>query len=276
MTNPTAPFLILGGTGKTGRRVAERLLASGLPIRIGSRSAARPFDWQDEETWPPAIQGVQAAYITYYPDIALPGAVEKVEAFIRLALDNGLSRLVLLSGRGEEEAQRAEEVLIHSGADWTVVRASWFMQNFSESFFLDGIQAGEVAFPAARITEPFVDADDIAEVVVKALTKNGHAGELYEVTGPRMLTFREAVSEIGHAAGREIRYVPVAVDDYLATLREQDVPDDYVQLLELLTREVLDGRNESLADGVHRALGRPPRDFVQYARETASTGIWGG
>lgn len=273
--SPTAPFLILGGTGKTGRRVAERLQARGLPVRIGSRAAALPFDWQKEKTWLPVIQGVRAAYISYYPDISLPGAVEKVEAFIRLALDNGLSRLVLLSGRGEPEAQRVEEVLIHSGADWTVVRASWFMQNFSESFFLDGIEAGEVAFPADGVTEPFVDAEDIADVVAKVLTEDGHSGKLYEVTGPRLMTFGEAVSEIGRAAGRDVRYASVTADAFLASLRENDVPNDYVRLLEFLTREVLDGRNESLADGVEQALGRLPRDFARYARETASTGVWG-
>lgn len=275
MTNQTAPFLIIGGTGKTGRRVAERLQARGLPVRIGSRAAALPFDWQDEKTWLPAVQGMRAAYITYYPDISLPGAAERVEAFVKLAMDNGLSRLVLLSGRGEPEAQRAEEVLTRSCADWTIVRASWFMQNFSESFFLDGVLAGEVAFPADGITEPFVDVEDIADVMVKALIEDGHGGRLYEVTGPRLLTFGEAVSEIGRAAGRDIRYVPVTTEAFLATLRENAVPNEYIGLLEFLTREVLDGRNESLADGVEEALGRPPRDFARYARETASTGIWG-
>ena len=270
----TKPVLLIGGAGKTGRRVAERLQADGVPVRMGSRSTEPAFDWHDESTWPAAIEGVRAAYITYYPDVTVPGAVEAIEAFIHLALDCGLRRLVLLSGRGEEEAVRAEQVLIGSGADWTVVRASWFMQNFSENFFLDDIQQGEVFFAADKITEPFVDADDIADVVARVLIEDGHSAQLYELTGPRLMTFAEAVSEIGRAAGRDIRYVPLDADTFVEALKKADVPDEEIQLLEYLVTGVLDGRNESLADGVQRALGRPPRDFADYARDAAAAGAW--
>jgi uncharacterized protein YbjT (DUF2867 family) len=270
------PVLLIGGRGKTGSRIADRLEAKGVEVRLGSRSATPSFDWHDESTWPAAIDGVRAAYITYHPDVTVPGAVEAIEAFIHLALDTGLRRLVLLSGRGEEEALRAEQVLIGSGADWTVVRASWFMQNFSESFFLDDILRGEVFFAADKITEPFVDADDIADVVTRALVEDGHSGQLYELTGPRLMTFAKAISEIGRAAGRDIRYVPLDTDVYVAALKENGVPDEEVQLLEYLVTGVLDGRNESLADGVQRALGRPPRDFADYARDAAAAGAWRG
>lgn len=270
------PVLLIGGRGKTGSRIADRLEAKGVEVRLGSRSATPSFDWHDESTWPAAIDGVRAAYITYHPDVTVPGAVEAIEAFIHLALDTGLRRLVLLSGRGEEEALRAEQVLIGSGADWTVVRASWFMQNFSESFLADGIASGEVVFAADTVREPFVDVDDIADVVVEVLTGDGHEGRIYEVTGPRLLTFADAVSEIAEATERQIRYVPVTVDDYAAGLKQAGVPDEYVELLEMLTRDVLDGRNESLTDGVRRALGREPRDFRDYARAAAASGVWKG
>ena len=268
------PVFIAGGTGKTGRRVAERLTARGIAVRIGSRQAAPAFDWNDRATWADAVSGAGAAYITYYPDVTVPGAVETVESFIQLALEKDCHRLVFLSGRGEEEARRAEQVLIRSGAEWTVVRAAWFMQNFSESFFLDGIRAGEVVFPADKVVEPFVDADDIADIVAKALSEKGHTGEIYEVTGPRLMTFAEATSEIARATGRDIRYVPVDLDAYVATMRDLGVPDDEIQLLEYLIGDVLDGRNESMTDGVQRALGRAPRDFADYARDAAATGVW--
>ena len=268
------PVFIAGGTGKTGRRVAERLTARGIAVRIGSRQAAPAFDWNDRATWAAAVSGAGAAYITYYPDVTVPGAVETVESFIQLALEKDCHRLVFLSGRGEEEALRAEQVLIRSGAEWTVVRAAWFMQNFSESFFLDGIRAGEVVFPADKVVEPFVDADDIADIVAKALSEKGHTGEIYEVTGPRLMTFAEATSEIARATGRDIRYVPVDLDAYVATMRDLGVPDDEIQLLEYLIGDVLDGRNESMTDGVQRALGRAPRDFADYARDAAATGVW--
>ena len=268
--------LVVGGTGKTGRRVAERLEARGLPVRVGSRSGEPPFDWEDETTWAPALEGVGAAYITYYPDLAIPGAVEAVRSFTELAVEAEVGRLVLLSGRGEEEAQRAERAVQEAGVEWTIVRCSWFSQNFSENYLLEPILSGEVALPAGDVPEPFVDAEDIANVAVAALTEDGHAGQLYELTGPRLLTFEEALGEISRAAGREIRYVPVSVQEYSPMLAEHDVPAEFVWLLAYLFSEVLDGRNAHLTDGVQRALGREPKDFSDYARETAATGVWNG
>ena len=190
------PTLVLGGTGKTGRRVVERLAARGLPVRIGSRSGEPPFDWDDRATWAPALQGVGSVYISYYPDIAVPGAVETVGSFAELAVASGVPRLVLLSGRGEREAELAEQAVHDSGADLTILRSTWFNQNFSESYFLDYLLEGEVALPAGDTGEPFVDADDIADVAVAALTDDRHIGQLYELTGPRLLSFAEAVAEI--------------------------------------------------------------------------------
>jgi uncharacterized protein YbjT (DUF2867 family) len=265
--------LVLGGTGKTGRRVVERLTARGVPTRVGSRSGEPPFDWTDRSTWTPVLEGVSSVYVSYYPDIAIPGAVEQVRSFAELAVEQGARRLVLLSGRGEEEAQRAEQAVQDTGADWTIVRCAWFMQNFSEDFLLEPILDGEVALPAGDELEPFVDADDIADVAVAALTDDRHIGELYELTSPRLLTFAEAVGEIARASGREIRYVPVPIEEFAAGAAEWGVPADLVEFLTYLFSEVL-GRNAYVTDGVRRALGREPRDFSAYARETAAGGVW--
>jgi uncharacterized protein YbjT (DUF2867 family) len=271
------PTLVLGGTGKTGRRVVQRLEARGIPVRVGTPSAIRPFDWTDEATWPAALDGVRSVYVTYYPDLAVPGAAQAVGTFADLAVATGVRRLVLLSGRGEEGARRGEQALQQSGADWTIVRSAFMAQNFNESFFLEPVRAGEVAFPAGEdLAEPFIDADDIADVAVAALTTDGHVGQLYEVTGPRLLGWAQAVAEIATAVGRPIRYLPVSLEDYAALLIENQVPADYVKMLTDVFTEVLDGRNAHLADGVQRALGRPPRDFADYARAAAATGVWSG
>jgi len=266
--------LVLGGTGKTGRRVVTRLAALGRPVRVGSRTGTPPFDWEDRTTWEAALQNVGAAYVNYYPDVAIPGAADEVGEFVDLALQRGVRRLILLSGRGEEEAQHTEQILQRSGADWTIVRASWFAQNFSESFLASAVQAGEVALPAGDVPEPFVDVDDIADVSVKALTEAGHTGQIYEVTGPRMLTFAEAVREIARATGREIRYTQITPEEFKSAVAEQGLRANVVWLLDYLFRTVLDGRNASVTDGVYRALGRQPRDFADFARITAATGVW--
>jgi uncharacterized protein YbjT (DUF2867 family) len=268
------PVLVLGGTGKTGRRVAQRLWDRSVPVRIGSRAAAAPFDWNDQRTWPGALEGAGAVYITYQPDLAVPGAVDAVRSLAALAIAADATRLVLLSGRGEDEAQRAEEAVMESGADWTILRASWFAQNFSESFLLDSVLAGEIVLPAGDVGEPFVDVEDIADVAVTALTDDRHIGQLYELTGPRLLTFPEAIREISRASGRPVRYTRVRPDRFAALLEEQGVPSDAVALVVYLFTTVLDGRNESCTDGVKRALGRPPRDFSEYARLTAASGVW--
>jgi uncharacterized protein YbjT (DUF2867 family) len=270
----TKTILVLGGTGKTGRRVAERLIRRGLPVRIGSRSGELPFAWEDRATWTLALRNMGAVYITYQPDLAVPGAVDTVQSFAELAMESGARRLVLLSGRGEEEAQRAERAVQESGADWTILRASWFAQNFSESFLLEAVLSGEVALPAGDVREPFIDAEDIADVAVAALTDDGHTGQLYELTGPRLLTFAEAVAEIGEATGRTLRYEQVSPEHYAALLRQHDVPADFAALVIYLFTTVLDGRNAHLTDGVQRALGREPRDFADYARDTAAAGVW--
>jgi len=273
-TSNGKPILVLGSSGKTGRRVADRLRRLGIAVRPGSRSGTPPFDWERPETWSPALDGARAAYISYYPDLAAPGAVEAVGSFAELAVKRDVRRLVLLAGRGEPEGEEAEDAARESGADLTIVRSTWFAQNFSEDYMLEHVRSGVVALPAGDTPEPFVDAEDIADVAVAALTDDRHIGELYELTGPRLLTFDQAIGEISTATGREVRYEPVTVSQHAAAASEHGVPAEVIELLTYLFTTVLDGRNARLADGVERALGREPREFADYAQRTAATGVW--
>lgn len=266
--------LVLGGSGKTGSRVARLLTGRGLPVRIGSRSGGVPFDWTDPATWAPALEGARAVYIAYYTDLAAPEAPDVIGAFAELAVASGARRLVLLSGRGEQGAEACEKAVARSGADWTVLRASWFAQNFSEGYLLEPVLAGELALPVVKVGEPFVDAADIAEVAAAVLTQHGHNGRTYELTGPRLLTFADAVATIAEATGRDISFVSVPVDDYAAGLAADGVPDVVTALLTYLFTTVLDGRGAHLGDGVQQVLGRAARDFTAYAHGTAATGIW--
>jgi uncharacterized protein YbjT (DUF2867 family) len=275
MNETRGTTLVLGGaTGKTGRRVAERLVARGLPVRIGSRSAEPRFDWEDESTWAPAVRGVESVYVAYYPDVAFAGGADNARAFARLAAASGVRHLVLLSGRGEVGALLSEQGVQESGTEWTVVRSSFMNQNFDEGFWVDSLLSDELAAPAGDIAEPFIDCDDIADVVVAALTGAVPSGQVYEVSGPRLLTFAEAVEEIAKASGREIRYVPVTSEEFRTGMIEAGVPADFASDLTALFAEVLDGRNQYISDGVKRALGREAKDFRDYAREAAATGVW--
>lgn len=266
--------LVIGGTGKTGRRVAERLQALGRETRIASRSADPAFDWHDQGTWSAVLKGVTSAYITYAPDLAIPGAAAAIRAFVEQAVKTGVQRLVLLSGRGEKEAQACERIVQESGIAWTIIRASWFNQNFSEGEFLGMVLSGVIALPAGDVPEPFVDADDIADVAVAALTEEGHGYEVYEVTGSRLLTFTDVAQEISQAAGREVRFEPIPQDMFAAAVSESGASEGVVWLLGYLFETVLDGRNAYLGDGVQRALGREPTDFSDYARRVGAQGLW--
>ena len=212
--------------------------------------------------------------INYAPDLAIPGASDSIQSLVDKAEKHGVERLVLLSGRGEDEAQVCEQIVQSSNIDSTVIRASWFDQNFSEGAFVEMVLAGQITLPAGDTQEPFIDVEDIAEVAVAALTQPGHAGEVYEVTGPRLLTFADIARELSQANGTEIQYVSVPHEAFVSSMADSGAPRDVVWLLDYLFTTVLDGRNAYLSDGVQRALGREPRDFVEYARDVAATNLW--
>ena len=266
--------LVLGGSGKTGRRIVQRLKSRGVPTRVGSRSSSPSFDWNKPEGWDAVLDGVTTAYISYSPDLAIPGATESIQQLVDKAVEHGVTRLVLLSGRGEEEAQACEQIVQAADVEWTVVRASWFMQNFSEGEFLQLVLGGTIALPAADIPEPFIDVNDIADVAVAALTEAGHAYEIYEVTGPRLLTFSELAKEISAAAGRDVQFVRIPAEAFAQGIEESGIPEDIAWLLNYLFDSVLDGRNAYVGDGVKRALGREAADFSAFARRIAERGTW--
>ncbi|QLH25476.1 NAD(P)H-binding protein [Streptomyces sp. Rer75] len=272
-------ILVTGATGKTGRRVVRLLEERGVAVRAASRSGTPSFDWTDRSTWAPALRGTTGMYLVH-PDLGTPQAAEAVAAFARQAAAAGARRAVLLStpsdacGPAQEPALAAERALEHSGLEWTVLRVRWFFQNFSEDFLYDPVLSGEVRLPAGDGKEAFIDAEDIAEVAVVALTEAGHAGCHYELSGPRLMTFGEAVEEIARAAGRDIRYVPLTPEAYAEEQRAQGVPEEWVQLSIGLYEQVRSGGLATLGDGVQRALGRAPRSFSEYAKSAAAAGAW--
>ncbi len=268
-----SPILVIGSTGKIGGRIVRRLEENGHAVRGGSRNSEPPFNWQNPATWAPAPRGVEVAYVSFFPDLAVPGAPAAIGQLTACAIKQGIRKLVLLSGRGESNAKRCEDIVRRSGLDYTLVRASWFAQNFDEGQLLEPVLSGVVAMPAGAVREPFVDADDVADVAVAALTDDRHNGELYEVTGPRLLTFAEAVSEIAEASGRAVEYAPISSEAFRIGMTEAAGPE-LANLLTDLCKEVFDGRNESLTDGVQRALGRAPRDFTEFCRAASASGVW--
>ncbi|MBB5933091.1 NAD(P)H-binding protein [Streptomyces zagrosensis] len=271
-------LLVLGGTGKTGRRVVERLTARGLTVRVASRSAdggRTRFVWEDEETWGPALAGVAAVYLVPPGELTSSESARTVQAFAGRAVAAGVRRIVLLSAREGEMLIDGERAVRESGvAEWTVLRPSWFAQNFSEDFFYEAIIAGELRLPTGAGREPFIDVEDIADVAVAALTQDGHAGQTYDLAGPRLLTFGDIVAEIAQATGREISYTPLSDEQFTTELTQANVPPEFIAVLNRLFTQIRTGKNDHLSDGVQRALGREPRDISGYIETTAASGVW--
>ncbi len=267
-------ILIVGKNAKTGWRVDRQLQALGYPTRAVSRSTSPAFDWEDQGTWREAMAGTDAAYITFHPDLAIPTAEQTIRDFAAMAAELGLRHLVLLSGRGEDGARRAEIALEQSGLDWNIVRANWFMQNFSENFMIEGILNGELMLPADDTVEPFIDVDDIAEVAVAALTRPELRNRLFEVSGPRAMTFAECVAAISRATGYPVKYTQIPLEAFIDGLRAQGMPDALLWLMRELFSVVFDGRNSKPTNGVEEALGRPPTDFEEYVKKVVATGAW--
>ncbi|HKK38123.1 MAG TPA: NmrA family NAD(P)-binding protein [Cryomorphaceae bacterium] len=266
---------VIGGNGKTGRRVVQNLENLNQNVFVPSRKGSIKFDWEDRSTYATALEGMDRAYIVYYPDLAVPGAKEDIKAFTDAALEAGLEKVVLLSGKGEVEAERCEEIVAQSGLNYTLVRASWFNQNFTESFLLDPILAGHVALPMPEAEIPFVDAQDIADVVTKVLLEDSFNGKTFEITGSRKLRFRDVVEEVSLATGRAINYEPISIEAYREAMKNAGLPDGYVWLFSYLFQEVLgNAENQTISNDIEEVLGRIARDFSEFAEEMAQTGIW--
>jgi uncharacterized protein YbjT (DUF2867 family) len=252
--NPST-VLVLGATGKTGRRVTALL---GPAARPASRSSATRFDWSERETWEPALAGITAVYVVP------PDNPAQLAEFVPLAVKSGVTRLVLLSMRGAPDDDPFEAAVKESGVEWTILRPTWFMQNFDEDLFAAPVQHGELAVPAGQGVHPFIDVLDIAEVAVAALTRPGHAGQTYDLSGPEALSFAEMLARIVEVTGNPVLYTDVAPEDFAASLRGLGYSDEIADLVTMLLVRIRTGAEAHLSDGVQRVLGREPRTFTDY------------
>ncbi|BAG19867.1 MULTISPECIES: NAD(P)H-binding protein [Streptomyces] len=282
-TSTREPVLVTGGTGKTGRRVVALLRERGVETRAASRSGETPFDWTDPTTWAAALDGAAAVYIT-----PLDASPSPTPAFVEQAVASGVRRLVLLSARGTDQPGyfgpghddggphgAGERAVRASGVAWTILRPGWFAQNFSEGVFHDAVRDGELALPTGDGKASFVDADDIAEVAVAALTEDGHAGQEYGLSGPRALGMDDVLDEIAKETGKRAAYVPLDTAAFRAGLVSQGFTDEEAGLWTDALNPITSSREAPVLDGVRRALGREPRDFAVFVRDAAARGAWG-
>ncbi|MCE7006009.1 NAD(P)H-binding protein [Kibdelosporangium philippinense] len=269
-------ILVLGATGKTGSRLVRTLVAGGSQVRAASRSGSVPFDWSLPSTWEPALAGVRAVYLLAPQD---PAAAS---VFVKQAVQAGVTRFVALSGRAIDQfpgyflgMTAAEEAARDSGAEWTIIRPNNFNQNFSASdIWASALRAGSLGLPMDATPEPFIDAQDIADVAAVLLTSDGHHGQVYDLSGPRGITFADAVAKIGAATGRSMEFVEVTAAEYRASLLAEGASEEVAAELNALYDGMKAGLYTVPADGVQRVLGREPIDFDTYVARAAAEGAW--
>ena len=264
--NTQKQHLVIGSTGKTGSRVLKGLKALGFAPKGASRHGDVTFDWDNQTTWAAALNNIDAVYLTYYPDLAIPKAPEDISKFCALAKIKGVKHITLLSGRAEPAAQICENIIMQSGVSWTIIRASWFDQNFSEGLFRQFVIDGAIALPVSDVTEPFIDIDDIAEIAIASLTEQKHSGQLYEVTGPELISFADIADKFSKHLNRTVAFESISMVEFERRLKKSGVQQGAIEALIYLFGEVLDGRSESTTDGVERALGRRATSFDAYVQ----------
>jgi uncharacterized protein YbjT (DUF2867 family) len=274
-------IFVANANGKVGQDLIAALQAGGHAVRIGARDVARAraafpgipvvaFDYDDVAAGTAALDGGTAVF-TAAPSWLVPHAEL---ALLEAAKARGVRRIVKLSYLGaelhEEGGHRITEKAIEaSGLEWTVLRPTFFNQNFS-TMHLASIRDGAFYEAAGDGASAFIDTRDIAAVAVKALTEASHHGQAYALTGPEALTRHEAAAKLSAALGRPVRYVPI--DD--AALRQAlvGVPQSQVELLSGLFAAVRAGHTAGITDTVRTLLGRDPTSFDRYAADHAA--LW--
>ncbi|HEY2834249.1 MAG TPA: NAD(P)H-binding protein [Sporichthyaceae bacterium] len=277
-------FLVIGGTGKTGKRVAAQLSAQGATARVGTRTPGAPggreipvsFEWDDTAGYKAALDGVDGVFMV--PPTFRVDYVPLVEAFLAAAKSVNGPRVVFLSARGAVIGDHipmrgAEQMLIDSGLEYTILRPSWFNQNFSEYFLLDAVRDNNmIPVPTGEGRTPFVDLDDVAAVAVAALTLTGHAGKNYDVTGPDSLSFGDTARILSDILDRDIAFIDLAPDAWKAAAIGAGMPADYAQLATELLGLVRSGGEDLVSGDVEEVLGRRPKSFPHWATSVAK--VW--
>jgi uncharacterized protein YbjT (DUF2867 family) len=279
MTKASNMALVLGGTGKTGARVAARLTGLGLPVRTAARGGADiRFDWDDPATHRDAVEGADRVYLV--APVMRTRFAPQVSAFLDLAEAVGVRHVTYLSAYGMESAPsdvalRAVELDLMGRSTLThsIVRPAWFMQNFSETFLMP--VDGAIVVPTGDGGEAFVDAEDIAAVAAATLADpEAHAGAEYVPTGPDVLTVSEAADIIGSVIGRAVRHVDIDRRSWVESVIASGVPAEYGEMLQILTETIASGRGSRPNCDVETVTGAPPGNFTDFARRTAAA--WTG
>lgn len=268
-------FVVLGGTGKAGRRLLSELTARAQTAVPASRNSPTRFDWHDPDTWAGAVDAADGVFIIG------PGSANdwsgRLSDFLDTAAAAGLRHAVLLSARGVEflpdgAVGRAERALSAGPVPWTILRPSHFAQNFTEAMFAP--VDGTILAPVGAGLEPFIDVLDIAQVAAQVLADYSFTGQTIDLSGPEALAFDQAAAVLGEVSGRPVRFADEDRETHVARLRSAGTPEGYVRWRMAMLDGIRSGADAYLSDGVELALGRPATTFTAWARREVPEAAW--
>jgi uncharacterized protein YbjT (DUF2867 family) len=275
MTTSSPTILILGGTGRTGSRIAMSLTACGAVARTASRTGGEvTFDWDDLQTHRSALRGASRLYLV--PPTMRVRFADQIAALLDVAVDSGVDHVTLLSANGADRAPSvidlaAVEKLVTERHELThtILRPAWIMQNFTDDHL--PLVDDALIVPSGGGAEAFVDADDVAAVAVQTLLEpTAHNGATYSLNGPAALTFEDVAAIIADVSGRPVKHVDIDQHVWVNGAISAGVPADYAQMLQWLTGTIIAGTGARPTDDIERILGRPATDFATFARRNAA------
>lgn len=278
----TGKVLVLGGTGKTGGPLVRRLTEEGHGVKCASRSGAAPggaegcrFDWYAAESHGAALDGVGSIYLI--APLGAPDPLQVMQPFIETAIARGVGRFVLLSSSLLEEGGPAmgmvHAFLRQCAPQWAVLRPSWFMQNFVIDPHLTSICSEGAIYSATDDgLVPFIDAEDIAEVALHALTDARPTANDLLITGPQAISYDQVAATIGGVVGRPVRHVRLTAEQLAKRFEDAGIPAEYATMLAGLDRAIAAGAEARTTDIVEKVTGHPPASFESFAQ--AHAGQW--
>jgi uncharacterized protein YbjT (DUF2867 family) len=275
-----ATILVTGATGTVGREVVRLLRAHGDPVRaaVTAPETARTergagvevVRFERPETYAPALAGVRALFLMRPP--AMVDARQGINPFSDAAVAAGVERVVFLSLLGADRNPLVphaaiERHLRRTGAGWTFLRPSYFMQNLSGVHRDDIRRRNEIVVPAGRGRTSFIDVRDIAAVAVRTRTEPGHTGQAYPLTGGEALTYFQVARILSLALGRRIRYTRPSLAGYVRHMLRDGHPLGFALVTAAIYTVARLGLAATVTDDVRRLLGRPPTTMQQFVRD---------
>ena len=269
-------YLITGGTGKTGRRIVPRLVEKGAHFIVASRSGRMVdgynsvrFDWTDKSTFEAALNQVTAIYLLAPTDTT--DSLGAMQPFLDRALDSGVKRFVLLSASSiskDGPMMGAVHAYLETHAtEWTVLRPTWFMQNFSEQQHMPTIRDEGCIYSATgegRVA--FIDAEDIANVAVEALTRRVSFNCDLILTGPEAISYDTVAETISQNIGRSVTHVILSEAELAERYMKLGMDEEYARTLSAMDTAIASGSEDRMTDEVVNAIGREPHTFNYFVK----------